>query len=1200
MQWAAATRFYGLFYRWSRAECLMTRRNLVRNLHSTKRSLSAKVAKDGSSEIRDIGEEEKNRVVSGQGALKTDKGARKWRRPQKMLTGHALLRKVKQEKMKSARLKKEVDNYQEQFMKEKREAGEDESKLDMIDIIAEFKRKEGVSRGELQQKMREKTKAKKLRRFKHEKKKAKRLPLHLQKRNRDKELLQNKEKQTPSLLEEESHQVMDHKLSTKSSLGDETTSSSILKTIDPPTEDGLQAEVYKSSHTSIPSPLAASLPPNVDQPEPQDQVSPEASMLASRADRDIQSHDPTAAFSTEGQPEVVPDDSAPRLPDEEIAAIDLQQQQFSEPSAAMPESQNLNGFRSEQQVHEDGMSTEEPGTHPTVPVSERDIVTTHPDPRLIDVSGEMAPRDVKHPATTIPEQLPLLSEQREPLRAKGNIALEKSRSGDLPDKARQDESQLEKSAPEQTKDPTDKKSGSSKISTHLRSVMRALPASVVVITTALTTSASDTQRSRGRAISPALAANARGMTVSSFTTVSLDPHPIIQFNIKVPSRTLGALMETRHFFVHILEATMLGAKIAAAFTKGNSPDGNPFVNPVSEEYKVRPTPVDVWKRVTETDDTYIRPSGWQKRLEEDFAWVPDPDNSSFKRPATFSNADVWQRKPISFDSPKSKTSKGHRIILPRIASDGVLRTLRCKVLDKGARGGGRGDGFIRVGDHVIVIAQVHTIVSHRPPEEVSKSNKKALAYAHGNFTATNHTIDPNTTVAGSSPRRTKDRELLELLQSNKAPPEHLLNATTEHGTEAVQDEKETKSKSKIKDHLDESQLLPDQTSNVPIETLPDEEDLVDGGVPLRKIRMKGLSLREINELAERYSDRAHILRTRLGLSPASAEEEASIQEPPTFNPTDDVGEAGDEGPEHPAFSPGVGVDGAWTGHWGRKPDNPKTPKPPGPRIIKHVSNRGASLEDIRQEQQISSEVQVPRRIAQAAIEALPDADAETRKSYALFRAAEELTARREEIEIMRTASKSRAPPGSLRSGAKPSSKSRSDEWSRKQKQGSVDQPVNIKKYEIDSRGLDPELRPKMDAVWEKVQRFKTMRTGLRVADDEQYGLFWRPKHIVKEENKEKARMELEMQKCGSLEESRVEWRVFEGKPPAEELILEPEERYHNSGSRSIFTKLGDVERDDAVDTGSYERGRTNTGKQTKQKEKTIVYQEADPFADEFL
>jgi flavin reductase (DIM6/NTAB) family NADH-FMN oxidoreductase RutF len=68
------------------------------------------------------------------------------------------------------------------------------------------------------------------------------------------------------------------------------------------------------------------------------------------------------------------------------------------------------------------------------------------------------------------------------------------------------------------------------------------------------------------------------MTVSSFTTLTLTPSPIITFNIRKPSQTLTAISTSKQILIHILSATESGARVADAFTKGNRVGSDVFLN----------------------------------------------------------------------------------------------------------------------------------------------------------------------------------------------------------------------------------------------------------------------------------------------------------------------------------------------------------------------------------------------------------------------------------------------------------------------------------------------------------------------------------------------------------------------------------------------------------------------------------------------
>ncbi|KAI7631876.1 hypothetical protein KC343_g3772, partial [Hortaea werneckii] len=59
----------------------------------------------------------------------------------------------------------------------------------------------------------------------------------------------------------------------------------------------------------------------------------------------------------------------------------------------------------------------------------------------------------------------------------------------------------------------------------------------------------------------------RGVTVSSFTAVTLSPQPIVSFNLKVPSRTWDAIALSQWLTAHILSANADAATLTHAFTQ---------------------------------------------------------------------------------------------------------------------------------------------------------------------------------------------------------------------------------------------------------------------------------------------------------------------------------------------------------------------------------------------------------------------------------------------------------------------------------------------------------------------------------------------------------------------------------------------------------------------------------------------------------
>jgi flavin reductase (DIM6/NTAB) family NADH-FMN oxidoreductase RutF len=71
-------------------------------------------------------------------------------------------------------------------------------------------------------------------------------------------------------------------------------------------------------------------------------------------------------------------------------------------------------------------------------------------------------------------------------------------------------------------------------------------------------------------LEPKILNDLRGMTLSSFSTVSLSgdaDRPLISFNIRTPSATFNALSMQDFFLIHTLEANQAGADLAARFSR---------------------------------------------------------------------------------------------------------------------------------------------------------------------------------------------------------------------------------------------------------------------------------------------------------------------------------------------------------------------------------------------------------------------------------------------------------------------------------------------------------------------------------------------------------------------------------------------------------------------------------------------------------
>ena len=97
---------------------------------------------------------------------------------------------------------------------------------------------------------------------------------------------------------------------------------------------------------------------------------------------------------------------------------------------------------------------------------------------------------------------------------------------------------------------------STSLSDQVRLLMRRIPYPVAIIT------ATDPDAPTDKSF--------RGMTVSSFNTVTLTPQPVVSFNVRRPSETLNAILSSQRFLVHLLAPNEETAALARDFSRGNT------------------------------------------------------------------------------------------------------------------------------------------------------------------------------------------------------------------------------------------------------------------------------------------------------------------------------------------------------------------------------------------------------------------------------------------------------------------------------------------------------------------------------------------------------------------------------------------------------------------------------------------------------
>ncbi|KAI0095937.1 flavin reductase like domain-containing protein [Daldinia grandis] len=258
------------------------------------------------------------------------------------------------------------------------------------------------------------------------------------------------------------------------------------------------------------------------------------------------------------------------------------------------------------------------------------------------------------------------------------------------------------------------------LSQPMRAVMRQIPHPVVVITTL--ENAHSIAELRDRSEDQALPPVPRAMTVSSFTSLSVDPVPRVTFNVSLPSTTYQALMKCGKFNAHILSSDDHGVRIADLFTRGNRPS-------VAEETTkdVGQPDLGVLAGLEKLGVQVLGRERWQQEWEQAREY----------REKVTSTGHVGAKNP-GVDLPPSGT-------LPVLQGQGVMHVLKCEYRHLSPPIEGDFD------HHTIVIGEVLDIISGESKDE----NSIALAYADRAYRQIGEKLLDRRTSDQESPSRGK-------------------------------------------------------------------------------------------------------------------------------------------------------------------------------------------------------------------------------------------------------------------------------------------------------------------------------------------------------------------------------------------------------------------------------------------------------------
>lgn len=173
--------------------------------------------------------------------------------------------------------------------------------------------------------------------------------------------------------------------------------------------------------------------------------------------------------------------------------------------------------------------------------------------------------------------------------------------------------------------------------------------------------------------------------MSSFTSLTLHPTPLITFNVATPSRTLDAVAQARRFNIHVLSGDAAGARVAEWFRRGNAEGLGVF----EAEGMMEGCGCEVVGAASGGDAV-----------------------------------------------GKHHHHHHHDGVPPLLRGPGVLYALRCRLLDDGP-----GGGLVRVRDHVLVVAEVVDIVEGEG-REAGEEEPFGLVYADRRYRQLGCTMVP--------------------------------------------------------------------------------------------------------------------------------------------------------------------------------------------------------------------------------------------------------------------------------------------------------------------------------------------------------------------------------------------------------------------------------------------------------------------------
>ncbi|TGJ80463.1 hypothetical protein E0Z10_g8308 [Xylaria hypoxylon] len=255
--------------------------------------------------------------------------------------------------------------------------------------------------------------------------------------------------------------------------------------------------------------------------------------------------------------------------------------------------------------------------------------------------------------------------------------------------------------------------------------MAKLPHPVVVITTLDRTY--NAQAAAGVPIEEMRHPIARGITVSSLTSLCIRPKPHVMFNMTLPSTMYEALVACKDFNAHILTPDKSGVHVASVFTRGNRLPSPRIGNARSSEYAFD-VDADLGVFVGLKDEGFhhveiTNRDAWHEQYQNAKESGLRASGSSHAVDSTIQNAKLAE-----------PTRQVHHV--PCLHSRGILEALHCRLVRT------IHPELPNAGQNVIMIGEVIGITFPEESNEQPNRTHVALGYADRKYRSIGGAIHP--------------------------------------------------------------------------------------------------------------------------------------------------------------------------------------------------------------------------------------------------------------------------------------------------------------------------------------------------------------------------------------------------------------------------------------------------------------------------